>query len=1062
MAKKSNYNRLTQFSAEQRARAVRSNPGLLNGLTPTQIAELFPDYFRRGTPDVGGFRDAISKASAERTMLWQQGVNDRLRSEGGMLERMRERYSGGPGAGAGGSAGAASRTAMMKYAMDQLRKEGVPEGSLKAAAANLVGQADMESGLNPNKVHDQGTGFGIYGARLDRRSSMFSWLESNGYAHNSAEGQMRYMAHEAMTNPRFAQTKQALMSGAMGTDVTNMITKNFENPLVVNARHGAVSQAFGAYSGEDAAQQDQAAQQGQGATPKQASGGQTTPGSQGGGGSTSGGPFKVMSGFVVPSDNSLYDTRNAQQCATLGKAFNPNIGRSGGWTVVDGDIKAGQVVATKQYNNPGGDREHAGYHTGVALTAPNQEGKFLLLEQFNGQPARTRWVDKNAYPIPGGGSTSFGLISSGGKVHNEISQEALAYGKSVAKDSEKEIIGTASGTPGISGKVEEMDSLAPVPMTPEEQLSAAMSQQGPIEGQPQSASVISPQGIVPNLMGAMQGGPMGMMMGMMGGLGGMQSATPLGLITTAMGFIMPLIGSLGAGKGQGEGIGGGRKKRGGVSSMPIPEIDQRLLPSLRSDIGHVTRQFETGKFGDKANFGVATISTGKQDIGGKSYGEHQIASKTGTLKEFINSPEAAPYRDRFGKAKLASPAFDKIYTQIANEEPTAFAEAQRRFLSRTHYEPNLKLATALGYNTQDPRFQEALWGGSIQQRGYTKSILQNPQMLATIGQSTEDQVMSYARAKGDFMKKYPKMYANRFLPEAQAILGQDPNIPGVPSVNKLDMNKYADYMKSEKERRDTMLASAPQATPATTVGQIAPSPTPIAQASAAPSFGDTIRSYAQTYAENARGLRRSIGRLTGLSDMPAPGMSATSVAQDFGQRYTPGSMEISRQPAPVGEALRNVSTTNIPGAVPNTTGTSAFPTTSPVGTFPIRGAGLRDFSATVIAPSALTTPPQKSVFPDTTPVRGAMMQAPGPATGTEAIHTTNMTAMAAAVAASTQTQGRSQPTMQQVSQVTTENTDSRMKMIQSPADNPSIYRAFSRINSGEDLPGDMNIRKIMG
>lgn len=91
------------------------------------------------------------------------------------------------------------------------------------------------------------------------------------------------------------------------------------------------------------------------------------------------------------------------------------------------------------------------------------------------------------------------------------------------------------------------------------------------------------------------------------------------------------------------------------------------------------------------------------------------------------------------------------------------------------------------------------------------------------------------------------------------------------------------------------------------------------------------------------------------------------------------------------------------------------------------------------------------------------MQAPGPAPGTDAIHTTNMTAMAAAVAASSQTQGKSAaPPMQQVSQVATENHDARMKLIQSPADNPSIYRAFSRINSGEDLGGDMNIRKVMG
>jgi hypothetical protein len=137
---------------------------------------------------------------------------------------------------------------MMKIAEDQLRKEGVPEKNLQAAAANLVGQADMESGLDPNKVHDNGTGFGIYGARLSRRQKMFNWLASNGYAKNSAEGQMRYMSHEAMSGA-YPQTKASLMSGAYGADTTNRITREFESPAVVNARFGAVEQARRAETG---------------------------------------------------------------------------------------------------------------------------------------------------------------------------------------------------------------------------------------------------------------------------------------------------------------------------------------------------------------------------------------------------------------------------------------------------------------------------------------------------------------------------------------------------------------------------------------------------------------------------------------------------------------------------------------------------------------------------------------------------------------------------------------------------------------------------------------------
>ena len=151
-------------------------------------------------------------------------------------------YNGGPvspqpGGGSVIGGNAAYGTAM-KAAMDQLRKEGVPEANVKAAAALLVGQAVQESKLNPNAVHDNGTGYGIYGARLDRRSKMLAWLAQNGYSQNSLEGQSKYMAHEAMTEKRFATTRDILMKATPETFATDtpVITRNFEspNPAVAN------------------------------------------------------------------------------------------------------------------------------------------------------------------------------------------------------------------------------------------------------------------------------------------------------------------------------------------------------------------------------------------------------------------------------------------------------------------------------------------------------------------------------------------------------------------------------------------------------------------------------------------------------------------------------------------------------------------------------------------------------------------------------------------------------------------------------------------------------------
>lgn len=153
-----------------------------------------------------------------------------------------------------GTRGGEKTSKMMAYAMDQLRREGVPEANVQAAASHLVGQATAESGLDPNKVHDQGTGFGIYGARLERRSRMFGWLEKHGYAKNSAEGQMRYMAHEAMTDPAYGTTREILKKANPGTfsqDVPR-VTKNFENPKFVNERTGGVVGAFKAGPAADA------------------------------------------------------------------------------------------------------------------------------------------------------------------------------------------------------------------------------------------------------------------------------------------------------------------------------------------------------------------------------------------------------------------------------------------------------------------------------------------------------------------------------------------------------------------------------------------------------------------------------------------------------------------------------------------------------------------------------------------------------------------------------------------------------------------------------------------
>jgi Phage tail lysozyme len=160
----------------------------------------------------------------------------------------RERSSAavGPGGPVGPASGAlAERIAAAKAAFaDQLRQEGVPEANIEEAANLLAGQGLAESGLNPRTVHDRGTGYGIYGARLERRTAMLAWMKEHGYPPDSLEGQARYMAHEAMSS-RYPRTREALTSAEPGTrqQRTNTITREFEAPAVINPRTNLVTQA---------------------------------------------------------------------------------------------------------------------------------------------------------------------------------------------------------------------------------------------------------------------------------------------------------------------------------------------------------------------------------------------------------------------------------------------------------------------------------------------------------------------------------------------------------------------------------------------------------------------------------------------------------------------------------------------------------------------------------------------------------------------------------------------------------------------------------------------------
>lgn len=136
-----------------------------------------------------------------------------------------------------------------------------------------------------------------------------------------------------------------------------------------------------------------------------------------------------QSGFIQPKDGRLYSSGNAQQCATLGKAFHPSVGRASGWNV-DTDpnkIKPGMMVATGRYNDGSGGRQGAGYHTGVAITAPDSRGNFFILDQYSGRSAGVRMI--NAYGYRGIRGNDFGPVNGVTAQSMDAMNVALALAK---------------------------------------------------------------------------------------------------------------------------------------------------------------------------------------------------------------------------------------------------------------------------------------------------------------------------------------------------------------------------------------------------------------------------------------------------------------------------------------------------------------------------------------------------------------------------------------------------------------------------------------------------------
>lgn len=128
------------------------------------------------------------------------------------------------------------------------------------------------------------------------------------------------------------------------------------------------------------------------------------------------------------------------------------------------------------------------------------------------------------------------------------------------------------------------------------------------------------------------------------------------------------------------------------------------------ELGALSARYET------SGRGPGTVSTGRGDAGGVSYGSYQLASKLGRPEQFLVH-EGARWQAEFGAIRSGMRGFSRTWKAIAMREPRLFQEAQHAFIKRTHYD--VQIAHVLGKTGADldrrsDAVRDAVWSAAVQ------------------------------------------------------------------------------------------------------------------------------------------------------------------------------------------------------------------------------------------------------------------------------------------------------------------------------------------------------------
>ena len=142
----------------------------------------------------------------------------------------------------------------------------------------------------------------------------------------------------------------------------------------------------------------------------------------------------------------------------------------------------------------------------------------------------------------------------------------------------------------------------------------------------------------------------------------------------------------------------------------MPSLNKSYKRPARSsenawNLGQTSKKYESG------SRGADTISTGRGDRGGKSYGLHQFSLNAGAVKEYLR---ASKYGKEFNGLTPGSAEFDAKWKQVAKDP--GFGEDQTAYVKKRYYEPAMAGLARNGFDLykRGRAVHDAVWSTATQ------------------------------------------------------------------------------------------------------------------------------------------------------------------------------------------------------------------------------------------------------------------------------------------------------------------------------------------------------------